>query len=436
MTISGSELIVRALRQEGVEVLFGFPGGSVIPFFDALYQAPELRVVLTRHEQGAVHAADGYARSTGRVGVCVATSGPGRHQHRHRPGHGQLSTRVPLVCLTGQVPRHMIGNDAFQEADTVGHHPPGHQAQLPGDQTAQDLPRIIKEAFTLAASGRPGPGAGRHPQGRLHRAAGDGDYPRVGDHPRLQPGPAAATPARSARPPQALNGAQRPLFYVGGGVTSPAPPRRCAASRRRPACRPSASLMGIGALPGDRSAVPGHAGHARHLRGQHGRARLRPAVRRGRALRRPGHGRPGQVRPAAPASCTSTSTRRPSPERAGGASPSSATRAWCWRSCCRCCEPPASAPGWSSVAAWQAEHPLLPSTGGNGCSRRARHRVHRRGLPGGDRHHRGRPEPDVDRAVLQLHASRAPSSPPAGWAPWATASPRPSARSWAIPAGG
>ena len=119
MKISGSKLIVEALKKEGVDLLFGFPGGVVIPLFDELYMEPSVRVVLTRHEQGAVHGADGYARSTGKPGVCIVTSGPGATNTTTGLATANFDS-VPIVCFTGQVATSMIGNDAFQEADMMG----------------------------------------------------------------------------------------------------------------------------------------------------------------------------------------------------------------------------------------------------------------------------------------------------------------------------
>ena len=117
--MSGSEVVLEALVEQGVEVVFGYPGGAVLPLYDALFKQNSIRHILVRHEQGAVHAAEGYARSTGRVGVVLVTSGPGA-TNTVTGLTDALMDSVPVVCLTGQVPTHMIGNDAFQEADTVG----------------------------------------------------------------------------------------------------------------------------------------------------------------------------------------------------------------------------------------------------------------------------------------------------------------------------
>ncbi len=245
MKINGAEFVVKALRQEGVDLLFGFPGGSVIPLFDALYHAPELRVVLTRHEQGAVHAADGYARSTGRVGVCVATSGPGATNTITGLATANFDS-VPLVCITGQVPRHMIGNDAFQEADTVGiSRPVTKHNYLVTERSA--LPRILKEAFTLAATGRPGPVLVDIPKD-IFTERGEADYPESvtirGYNPVLR-----GHPGQIRKAAEALKAARRPLFYLGGGLHIAGAVdvfRRILEKTGVPAV---CSLMGIGVLP-------------------------------------------------------------------------------------------------------------------------------------------------------------------------------------------
>ena len=129
--LTGAETVVRALVDNGVEVLFGYPGGAVLPIYDALFHEPRLRHILVRHEQGAAHAAEGYARSTGRCGVVLVTSGPGA-TNAVTGIVDALMDSIPLVVITGQVPTALIGSDAFQECDTVRHHPVGDQAQCPG----------------------------------------------------------------------------------------------------------------------------------------------------------------------------------------------------------------------------------------------------------------------------------------------------------------
>src|SRR3974390_3230369 len=153
--ISGAEIVIRALVDQGVDVVFGYPGGAVLPIYDALFKQNALRHILVRHEQGAVHAAEGYARSTGRVGVVLVTSGPGA-TNAVTGLTDALMDSIPVVCLTGQVPTHLIGNDAFQEADTTGITRPctKHNYLV---KSVDDLAKTLHEAFYVARSGRPGP---------------------------------------------------------------------------------------------------------------------------------------------------------------------------------------------------------------------------------------------------------------------------------------
>ena len=153
--MTGAEMIVEALKDQGVETVFGYPGGAVLPIYDALFQQNYVKHVLVRHEQGAAHAAEGFARSTGKVGVLLVTSGPGA-TNAITGLTDALMDSIPLVCLTGQVPTHLIGSDAFQECDTVGitRHCTKHNYLV---RSIEDLPRILHEAFYVASSGRPGP---------------------------------------------------------------------------------------------------------------------------------------------------------------------------------------------------------------------------------------------------------------------------------------
>jgi len=152
---SGAEILLRALKDQGVEVIFGYPGGAVLPIYDALFKQNAIRHILVRQEGGAVHAAEGYARSTGKVGVVLVTSGPGA-TNAVTGLCDALMDSIPVVCLTGQVPTHLIGNDAFQEADTTGITRPAtkHNYLV---KRAEDLARVVHEAFYVARSGRPGP---------------------------------------------------------------------------------------------------------------------------------------------------------------------------------------------------------------------------------------------------------------------------------------
>src|SRR4249919_3188991 len=155
MTQSGAEILLRALKDQGVEVIFGYPGGAVLPIYDALFKQNAIRHILVRQEGGAVHAAEGYARSTGRVGVVLVTSGPGA-TNAVTGLTDALMDSIPLVCISGQVPTHLIGNDAFQECDTVGiTRPCTKHNYLVKD--VNNLSRVLHEAFYVARTGRPGP---------------------------------------------------------------------------------------------------------------------------------------------------------------------------------------------------------------------------------------------------------------------------------------
>lgn len=247
MKISGAQLVIEALKAEKVDVVFGFPGGVVIPVFDALYGVRDLRLVLARHEQGAVHAADGYARSTGRVGVCLVTSGPGATNTVTGLATANFDS-VPLVVLTGQVARNMIGNDAFQEADIVGiSRSVTKHNYLVTDR--KDLGRIIREAFYIARSGRPGPVLVDMPKDVLTEASAEplpqsvsirGYNPVYKGHP-LQIQKAAHALARS----------RKPLFYIGGGLAIAGAAEVFRTVVDKVNVPTVASLMGISVLPSD-----------------------------------------------------------------------------------------------------------------------------------------------------------------------------------------
>ncbi|MBN1837656.1 MAG: acetolactate synthase, large subunit, biosynthetic type, partial [Spirochaetales bacterium] len=247
MKISGAELFVKALREEGVRHLFGFPGGVVIPVFDVLYSHREIEVILARHEQGAVHAADGYARSSGRTGVCLVTSGPGATNTVTGLATANFDS-VPIVCFTGQVSRSMIGNDAFQEADIVGITRPitKHNYLV---LERRDLGRIIKEAFTIASTGRPGPVLVDLPADVL-REQGDDEYPASvtirGYSPTTQ-----GHVGQIKKAAHALSRTERPLFYVGGGIHISGAAEALRAAVHKVRVPLVHSLMGTGALPSD-----------------------------------------------------------------------------------------------------------------------------------------------------------------------------------------
>src|SRR6202047_1392977 len=189
--MSGAEIVIQALVDQGVRDVFGYPGGAVLPIYDALFQQDKLRHVLVRHKQGAVHAAEGYARSTGKVGCVLVTSGPGA-TNAVTGLTDALMDSIPLVCLTGQVPTHLIGNDAFQECDTVGiTRPCTKHNYLVKDVNA--LARMLHEAFYVARSGRPGPVVVDLPKDILfapgpYSGAGEGKHKSY--RPQLRPAPA------------------------------------------------------------------------------------------------------------------------------------------------------------------------------------------------------------------------------------------------------
>src|SRR4051812_38433486 len=154
-TLTGAQILCRALLEEGVDVLFGYPGGAIMPFYHALPEFPELRHVLVRHEQAAAHAADGYARASGRAGVCVATSGPGATNLVTGLATAHMDN-TPVVAITGQVARAMMGRDAFQETDIIGITQPitKHNRLV---EDVEELAEAVREAFYVAQEGRPGP---------------------------------------------------------------------------------------------------------------------------------------------------------------------------------------------------------------------------------------------------------------------------------------
>jgi len=248
--MNGSEMIVRSLTELGVEVIFGYPGGAVLPIYDALFQQNNIRHILVRHEQGALHAAEGYARSTGRVGVALVTSGPGATNSVTGLADALMDS-IPLVCLTGQVPTHMIGNDAFQEADTVGITRPctKHNYLV---KSVDDLPRLMHEAFYVASAGRPGPVVIDLPKDVV---MAEGDYPEdsfddMSAHrsyrPKTEPDMAVVDEAVAL-----IAKAERPIFYTGGGVVNSGPEASRALTNfvRETGYPITNTLMGLGSYP-------------------------------------------------------------------------------------------------------------------------------------------------------------------------------------------
>src|SRR5215216_5804108 len=213
-SVTGAQSLFRSLEAAGVEVVFGIPGGAILPAYDPLYDSTAVRHVLVRHEQGAGHAAEGYAQATGRVGVCMATSGPGA-TNLVTPIADAYMDSVPIVAITGQVPSAAIGTDAFQEADICGITMPitKHNFLV---QDAADIPRSIAEAFHIASTGRPGPVLVDLPKDIL-QASGSFSWPPTLDLPGYRPTlhPHGKQIREAARLIQA---SKRPVLYVGGGV--------------------------------------------------------------------------------------------------------------------------------------------------------------------------------------------------------------------------
>ncbi len=214
MAIKGTELFVKALIEEGVDTLFGYPGGQAIDLFDALYDQDNIEVILPRHEQALIHAADGYARSTGKVGVCLVTSGPGATNLVTGIATANYDS-VPLVCFTGQVPLNLMGNDAFQEVDIVG-VTRGICKYAVTVRDREELPRIIKEAFYIASTGRPGPVVVDLPKD-IQQELGTEEYPTTVNIRGYKPNDAVHM-RQIKKAVRLLHDAKRPLFLVGGGV--------------------------------------------------------------------------------------------------------------------------------------------------------------------------------------------------------------------------
>ena len=246
--MTGAEMVITALQDQGVEYIFGYPGGAVLPIYDEIFQQDKVQHILVRQEGGAVHAAEGYARSTGRVGVVLVTSGPGA-TNAVTGLTDALMDSIPIVCITGQVPTHLIGSDAFQECDTVGitRSCTKHNYLV---KDVNDLARILHEAFYVARSGRPGPVVIDIPKD-VQFATGNYIGPSNIAHktykPKLKPDLGAVREAV-----ELMASAKKPIFYTGGGVINSGPK---ASQLLRELVRLTgfpitSTLMGLGAYPG------------------------------------------------------------------------------------------------------------------------------------------------------------------------------------------
>ncbi|MCR4419580.1 MAG: biosynthetic-type acetolactate synthase large subunit [Clostridia bacterium] len=264
---SGAEIVIRALEEEGVDTVFGYPGGAVLPLYDALYFS-KVRHILVRHEQGAAHAADGYARATGKVGVCFATSGPGATNLVTGLANAYMDS-IPLVAFTGQVSLELLGRDSFQEADTTGITMPitKHNFLV---KRPEDLAVTVHKAFYLARTGRPGPVLIDLPKDVTARvitysnSCREVDIP--GYHPRVTPEAGAV-----ARVVEALSRARRPVIYAGGGVLSAEATAELLVLVERTGVPVVTSLMGKGVIPEDHPLALG-------MLGMHGTAYANLAV--------------------------------------------------------------------------------------------------------------------------------------------------------------
>jgi acetolactate synthase-1/2/3 large subunit len=245
--MTGAEMVMQALIDQGVEHMFGYPGGAVLPIYDAMFHQNQVHHILVRHEQGAVHMAEGYARSSGKVGVVLVTSGPGATNAVTGLTDALLDS-IPLVCITGQVPTHLIGSDAFQECDTVGiTRPCTKHNYLVRD--INDLARVLHEAFYVAQNGRPGPVVVDIPKD-VQFARGMYVGPENIQHKTYQPR-LKGDPEKIRTAVEMLAKAKRPVFYTGGGVINSGPEasRLLRELARLTGYPVTSTLMGLGAYP-------------------------------------------------------------------------------------------------------------------------------------------------------------------------------------------
>ena len=331
MQLTGAEIVIRSLQEEGVRFVFGYPGGAVLHIYDALFQINqaeperEIRHVLVRHEQAAVHAADGYARATGEVGVALVTSGPGATNAVTGIATAYMDS-IPVVILSGQVPTPVIGEDAFQEVDTVGITRPCVKHNFLVKDVNQ-LAETIKKAFHIARTGRPGPVLVDIPKDVTAQLA-EFHYPKTVAMRSYNP-VVKGHPGQIRKAAQALLAAKRPMIYTGGGVVlgNAAPELR--ALVKKLGYPITQTLMGLGAFPGSDKQFLG-------MPGMHGTYEANMALHHCDVLLRLAHASTTAWSVTSPISCknrapssTSTSTPARSVNGFRSTSRSSATSKWC-----------------------------------------------------------------------------------------------------------
>lgn len=256
MQITGAELFVKALKEEHVDMLFAYPGGQAVDLFNALYGEEDINIILPRHEQGLVHAADGYARSTGKVGVCLVTSGPGATNLVTGIATANYDS-VPLVCFTGQVPMHLIGNDAFQEVDIVGITRSICKYAITV-RNRKDLNSIIKKAFFIAQSGKPGVVLVDLPKD-VQQELGDEIYPEHMDIRSYKPNTSVHI-GQIKRAMDVLQNAKKPVFLIGGGVNIARANKEMTKLAEFTGVPVITTIMGKGAIPTDHKLYIGNMG--------------------------------------------------------------------------------------------------------------------------------------------------------------------------------
>jgi len=266
--MNGAEILIDGLRREGVDTIFGYPGGVVIPIFDVLYSTKDIKFLLTRHEQGATHAADGYARSTGKVGVCLVTSGPGATNTITGIATAKLDSS-PIVVISGQVATGNIGTDAFQETDMVGltRSICKHNYLV---KDVKDLPQIIKEAFYIARTGRPGPVSIDVPVDVANAKLKNYSYPESVNLPGYKPVKKGNT-GQIKKLADAIEYAKKPLLYTGGGIISAGATDELLQLIDKTQIPVVVTMMGLGSVPFDHSCFLG-------MPGMHGRVAANKAL--------------------------------------------------------------------------------------------------------------------------------------------------------------